>query len=1355
MRKKETAGEKRRPAKTSAATKPKKAAPEERDRAPRSVPPVPLSAEELRDENRRLADQVKRLVRLESQLHSAQEKSEAECRLYRQLYEAGQELGSTLERSKILEIAAHFAVYEVGVERCVVLLPEPGGTVFRAQTQEGYFEDADVRLAAEAALPLDHLALRPLRSGAPVVCAPGSTDAVLAEIGRICGLDEFVALPLGEEGGVPLGLLVAGNQAERAEFHTRVEADSPEQVALASFAVQAGTALQNVRLYRELEREKLELQQLNNFQEELVCQRTAELEQQKEALVRSRQRLALHAQQTPLAMIEWDTDFRVVEWNSAAERIFGYTREEALGRDAPGMLVPESARGSVDALWQSLLSGTGSARLTNENTTRDGRTIVCNWYNTAIADEDGRAIGVVSLAEDITARRQAEAELHESRQRLADIIQFLPDATMVRDADGRIVAWNRAMEEMTGVKAEDILGKGNFEHALPFYGERRPVLMDLAMESAEELEKEKYSHLKRHGDTITGEGHITNLGDGIFFVGNATALRDSAGNVVGAIEVVRDVTDRKHFEERLRRSEEQYRTLVENVNVGVYRNTGGPRGRFLQANPAMARMFGYDTPEQFLQVAVADLYQNPVERRSFVEEVLRSGHVRNRLLSLRRKDGTQIVGSCSANPHFDARGEIEWMDGVMEDVTERQAAAEELRRAKDAAESANRAKSAFLAMMSHEIRTPMNAIIGMSGLLLDGQMTAEQREFVQTIRNSGEVLLTIINDILDFSKIEAGKLELETGSFDLRHRVEAALELMGCRAREKGLELGCLIDAHTPAAVHGDSTRLNQILINLVGNAIKFTERGEVIVRVSATPLEPAGAGGEAAGSGGSYELHFDVRDTGIGITPEKRDNLFQAFSQADSSTSRKYGGTGLGLAISKRLVEMMGGRIWVESEPGRGSTFCFTVRVRSAAGALPTYLEREQPGLSGRRVLIVDDNGTNREIVGRQIASWGMSAVVASSALEALAVLRRGERVDAVVTDLMMPEMDGLELCRQVQALPGGSELPLVLMSSAETGLDTACRERFRAVLLKPVRASRLYDSLVEIFHPDRAARPESEDAVGFDRDLGRRHPLRILLAEDNPTNQILAREVLGRLGYGVEIAGNGVEALDALRRRPYDVVLMDVQMPEMDGLEATREIRRRLAVADRPRIIALTADAMEEDRRRCLAAGMDDYLSKPLLLPDLVGALLRSPTRTKPTGDAAAPARSAPAAAAGEPVSAPPVLDPSVLKKLRETLGPRADETLRLLLDQFFGDGPRLLAAQRRALAEDRADDLRRAAHTLKSNAATFGATALWTVEKELEQLAKQGELGGAEPLVRKGEDELARARAAIERAASGGTR
>jgi PAS domain S-box-containing protein len=1329
---------------------------------PRAAKPI---ESELHDENRLLADQVKRLVRLESMLNSAQEKSEAECRLYRQLHEAGQQLGSTLEAARILEVATRFAVYEVGLERCLVLLHGSGKSVYRTQLHEGYFEQADERLAAAAALPLEHPALRPLRGGmVPVVRAEGTADAALAEVARICGMDEFIVLALGEEDGVPLGLLVAGNRAERAEFHTRIRVDAPEQVALASFAMQTGTALRNVRLYQELEREKQELQKLAEMQGAIL-------------------------DNASYAMISTGVDGTVRSFNRAAERLLGWREDEVVGRVTPeiwhdGAEVAARAvqfGGELGIPLQpgfEVLVAKSRRGLPNEHEwtflRKDGSRFDVRLTVSALRDAADRIAGFLGMAHDITQRKRAEAELHryqqkleelvrertaqleeqkeaavESRRRLADILQFLPDATMVRDAEGRIVAWNKAMEEMTGVKAEDILGKGNYEHALPFYGERRPVLMDLAMQPKEELEQKKYSHLKRHGDTISGEGHITNLGDGIFFVGNAAALRDSAGKVVGAIEVVRDVTERKKFEERLRRSEEQYRSLVDNLNIGIYRNTGGPQGRFLQCNPAFARMFGYSSAEEVMNISVADMYQNPAERQAFVDEVKRHGRVHNRLLGLRRKDGSPMLGSCTAEPHCNAQGEIEWLDGVMEDVTERQAAAEELQRAKDAAEAANRAKSAFLAMMSHEIRTPMNAIIGMSGLLMDGELTAEQREFARTVRNSGEVLLTIINDILDFSKIEAGKLELETGSFDLRHRVESALELVGGRARQKGLELGCLIDAHTPAAVQGDSARLNQILLNLVGNAVKFTERGEVIVRVNARPLSNPPPAGLAAGDH-RFELHFSVRDTGIGIAPEHRLNLFQAFSQADSSTSRRYGGTGLGLAISKRLVEMMGGRIWVESELGRGSNFHFTVPVRSVTGAVPLYLAPEQPRLSGRRVMVVDDNGTNREIVGRQITSWGMTPVAASSAKEALGLLRGGERVDALVTDLMMPEMDGLELCRELQKLPGGPELPVVLMSSAEAGIDPHCRERFKAVLLKPVRASRLYDSLVEIFHPGHTPSLLPEEVVAFDTGMAQKHPLRILLAEDNPTNQLLARQVLGRLGYDIDVAATGREVLEALPRRPYDVVLMDVQMPEMDGLEATRAIRETIPKAEQPRIIALTADAMEEDRRRCLAAGMDDYLSKPLLLAELVAALLRSSQRRAPARrPSAAPPPPAPLAMPRPAVPESPVLDRSVLKKLRDMLGPKAAATLPVLLGQFLADGSKLLADQRRALAEGKAVELSRAAHTLKSNAATLGALALCAVQKELERLAKGGSVDGAEGLVRKGEEEFARAKEALEAA------
>jgi signal transduction histidine kinase/DNA-binding response OmpR family regulator/CHASE1-domain containing sensor protein/HPt (histidine-containing phosphotransfer) domain-containing protein len=748
------------------------------------------------------------------------------------------------------------------------------------------------------------------------------------------------------------------------------------------------------------------------------------------------------------------------------------------------------------------------------------------------------------------------------------------------------------------------------------------------------------------------------------------------------------------------------------------------------------------TNDWFRHPAFAGSYQLPV--RSYVGAKIMVGGSVYGTLSF-SSSAVNTSSSLLVNQEL-----LQLMTQWVGSAIERKLAANELETARDRALEATRTKSEFLATMSHEIRTPMNGVIGMTSLLLETPLSEQQKDWVETIRISGDALLTIINDILDFSKIESGKLDLEYHPFDLRSCIEDALKLFTTQAAEKKIELSCHVEPSIPYSILGDSTRTRQILVNLLGNAVKFTEKGEVIVFVTNQLLKPdqnrSGDRNETQNKF-KYEIKFAVKDTGIGIPADKLDRLFQPFSQVDSSTTRKYGGTGLGLIICKRLSEMMGGSMWVETEIGRGSTFYFKMIAEEAEAIPPAYLQTQQPHLDGKRVLIVDDNATNRKVISLQLESWKIEVIAVTSGIEALTwmtqIRSRSNQLDLAILDMQMPEMDGLTLAEKIRQIPDYQQLPLVILSSLGTSPTEVNTKNLNlsAFLSKPIKQSHLYDVLLKNFADESPLKLEEQKAEPtIDSTLGQNNPLRILLAEDNVVNQKVALNLLSRLGYRADVAANGLEVLEALRRQDYDVILMDMQMPEMDGLEATSQIYQQWDNTDIPHIIALTANAMAEDRQRCLDAGMHDYLSKPIRLEELSQVLQKCRVK-KPVETTENIKISADIVKTGtttimnkdskfannysvESEAEQPAIDSMVLQALGDPIDPESAEFILDLIDSYLEDAPPLLAEIISAVEDKDLESLEHSAHTLKSICFSLGAMQLGEFCKQLEFMGRKGE-------------------------------
>ena len=902
---------------------------------------------------------------------------------------------------------------------------------------------------------------------------------------------------------------------------------------------------------------------------------------------------------------------------------------------------------------------------------------------------------LVDLERSFMEQREMRDALRATESFYEALVESLPQNILRKDRAGRFTFANQKFCAMLGHSLDEIIGKTDRDFYPPHLADKYHRDDLRVMASREPV------------DTV--EANQTADGEKIFVHGIKTPLYDAGGNVIGIQGIFWDVTERKKTEEALAYERDLLRALLDHIPDRVYFKDVA--SRFLRISKSMATRLGLDDPAEVIGKTDADFYPRHLAQEFFNDEqriILTGQPLINKQEKLVDVDGRESWASVTKVPIYNKAGGVTGLIGISRDISKLKEAEAALEQARDTALETARVKSEFLANMSHEIRTPMNAITGMTGLLLDTPLDEEQREFTETIRASTDNLLGIISDILDFSKIEAGKLVFENIEFDLRELIESAAEMLAARAQSKGVELACWIDENVPTLLRGDPGRIRQIIANLLSNGVKFTARGEVIIRVTLASETPA-----------QTRLSFSVTDTGIGISQKALPIIFQAFTQADGSTTRKYGGTGLGLAISQQMVQLMHGQIGVESTLGTGSTFWFTLPLEKQPDGVQRA--RREPGdLLNLRALIVDDNATNRQILHHQLTRWKMRATDAAGGHEALDLMRMEAASDdpfsLVVLDMQMPEMDGLTLARAIKGDARLARARLLMLTSLGHRLDAAEMQAagISACLVKPVKESRLFDALVTVAGAGfveplpEANLPEASAHAAAGHTP---HPVRILLAEDNAVNQNLALRQLKKLGYTARAATNGLEVLAALEHENFDIILMDCQMPEMDGYEVTRRVRQQEGAAKKSPayIIALTANALEGDRERCLAAGMNDYITKPVHLPDLKAALLLG-TRQLQSVSAAAP-------------SATAVLDPAVIAGLMELREPGQPDPVAELVELFLRDSRPRLEKMESAIAAQDAAAVASAAHSLKGSASNLGARGLAALSAELEKNGKAG--------------------------------
>lgn len=1061
--------------------------------------------------------------------------------------------------------------------------------------------------------------------------------------------------------------------------------------------------------------------------------------------------------------------------NQSLCEMLGYSEAELLDQPFQAITHPDDLEMNQQVLQQVLSGQIRFLRAENRYFHRQGYRVWGELHVSLVRDAEGIPLYWVMQIKDITSRKQTEAALQESEYRFRMLSRYAPVGIFLTDAAGKCTYVNDRWCSLTQLSLEQSLREGWASALHPEDRDKVFAEWDYAAQTRQEFALE-YRFLRSDASVAWVFGQATSLLDsngGVSgFIGTVSDISDYKRAEAALHQQIQQTLLLKSITEEIRQSLDSEK---------IFQTTAARIGQVFQVDRCIIHTYltdsisripikaeyrrnaddesflGADIPvidtpytEQILAqdraVSSPNIYEDPlllISLPQFQDWISHQAELKS-MLAIRtsyqgKPNGMIVIHQYNTFRHW-TDDEIGLLEAVAAQVGIALAQAKlleqemyqreklvtqnlALEQARQSADKANQAKSNFLATMSHEIRTPMNAVIGMTGLLLDMNLTSQQREYIEIIRTSGDSLLTIINDILDFSKIESGKLELERHPFRLSTCIEEALDLLAAKAAEKGIELAYLSHPDVPKTLIGDVTRLRQILVNLLTNAIKFTDQGEVVIFINAQVIQAVCLEDSSSTAAPLYEIQFAVRDTGIGIAEDKLERLFKAFSQVDASTTRHYGGTGLGLVICKKLTELMKGRMWVESQPGKGSTFYFTFRGNAAAETdAPSLQPVSKSLLATKRVLIIDDNATNRQILTLHTQNWQMLPLAVASGMEALQLLQQGASFDVAILDMQMPAMNGLMLADEIHKMPDYQHLPLVMLTSIGKleVISQANQFHFAAFLNKPIKPEQLCSTLSQIVSeqkPPLPAQTVAERVV-----VSQASPLRILLAEDHAVNQKIALLLLKRLGYRADVAGNGLEVLEALRRQPYDVVLLDIQMPEMDGLETARQICHHWQREAHPHLIAMTANAMQGDREICLKAGMDDYISKPIRIEELAQALEKcqplkywhSPTATLEVLPELVQSSTQPE----DLVSA--ALNLKILELLQQEMDDDTNEIISELIRDYFTETLLLLETMHKAVIQHNIAELQRSAHSLKSTSRAFGASYLGQLCQKLEKIA-----------------------------------